>query len=281
MFPCRRLRREKEDVAIAIVRFALFLALLVVHVPSFGDDVVPLLRAHAHNDYFHERPLLDALAHGFCSVEVDIWLIDGELRVAHERNDAKPGQTLQSLYLDPLRERVKQNGGSVYPGGPEMTLLIDIKGNGRAMYPVLRKVLEEYADILTTFTDSSIEHRAVRAIISGSRPLKTMRNFDLHYAAYDGRLTDLGSKLSSDFMPLISSSWARTFSWQGVGPIPNEERVRLRAIVTQAHAEGRKIRFWATPDRDTFWKELLDADVDYFNADDLEGLRDFFLTQAP
>ena len=40
--------------------------------------------AHAHNDYLHKRPLLDALAQGFCSVEADIFLVDGALLVAHE-----------------------------------------------------------------------------------------------------------------------------------------------------------------------------------------------------
>ena len=205
--------------------------------------------------------------------------MDGELLVAHERSNATPGLTLQSLYLDPLRERIERNGGRVYRGGPEITLLVDIKGNGRAMYPVLRKVLEEYADILTTFTDTGIAVRAVRAIISGSRPLNTMRGFDLHYAAYDGRLTDLDSTLSPDFMPLISDSWERTFSWRGEGPMPDEERARLHAIVAQAHAEGRKVRFWATPEREALWKELLDAGVDYLNTDDLEGLRNFLLAQ--
>ncbi|MEC4021166.1 hypothetical protein QMK28_34095, partial [Streptomyces sp. H27-D2] len=34
----------------------------------------PLRRAHAHNDFVHPRPLLDALSHGFASVEADIWL---------------------------------------------------------------------------------------------------------------------------------------------------------------------------------------------------------------
>ena len=46
--------------------------------------------AHAHNDYEHDRPLLDALEHGFTSVEADVWLVDGELRVAHDREDAVP-----------------------------------------------------------------------------------------------------------------------------------------------------------------------------------------------
>ena len=31
--------------------------------------------AHAHNDYEHARPLHDALARGFGSVEADIWLV--------------------------------------------------------------------------------------------------------------------------------------------------------------------------------------------------------------
>lgn len=56
--------------------------------------VIPLPKAHAHNDYEHERPLFDALEHGFCSVEADIGFIDGELRVAHDQEDARPGRTL-------------------------------------------------------------------------------------------------------------------------------------------------------------------------------------------
>ena len=32
----------------------------------------PLTQAHAHNDYEHDRLLLDALEHGFTSVEADV-----------------------------------------------------------------------------------------------------------------------------------------------------------------------------------------------------------------
>src|SRR5438034_4524920 len=86
-----------------------------------ATKVVPLSHGHAHNDYEHKRPLFDALDNGFCSVEADIYLVNGQLLVAHERFQAKPEKTLQSLYLDPLRERVKKNGGRVYPNGPECT----------------------------------------------------------------------------------------------------------------------------------------------------------------
>src|SRR5256885_17113071 len=83
-----------------------------------GSGPPPLLRAHAHNDYEHARPLLDALDQGFCSVEADLWLVEGELRVAHDLADARPGRTLQRLYLDPLRQRARANGGRGFRGGP-------------------------------------------------------------------------------------------------------------------------------------------------------------------
>jgi len=60
----------------------------------------PLTRAHAHNDYLHQRPLLDALSHGFSSVEADIHIIKGQLLVAHDEEKAWPTNTLQALYLD-------------------------------------------------------------------------------------------------------------------------------------------------------------------------------------
>src|SRR5262245_45294116 len=74
------------------------------------QPVVPLPQAHAHNDYEHKRPLLDALDNGFCSVEADIFLVNGELLVGHTSKDLRPERTLEKLYLDPLRQRVKANG---------------------------------------------------------------------------------------------------------------------------------------------------------------------------
>ncbi|HOK78354.1 MAG TPA: hypothetical protein PLW35_11615, partial [Verrucomicrobiota bacterium] len=71
---------------------------------------VALARAHAHNDYEHARPLLDALECGFCSFEADVHLVDGELLVAHDRIRTRPERTLTALYLEPLRRRVLENG---------------------------------------------------------------------------------------------------------------------------------------------------------------------------
>src|SRR5882724_1755773 len=121
------------------VHWAVTLASLFVCAGGDGPPgkVVPLPQAHAHNDYEHKRPLLDALDNGFCSVEADIFLVDGELLVGHNRKDLKPERTLEKLYLDPLRERAKANGGKVYPGGPAVFLLIDVKSEAKPTYAAL------------------------------------------------------------------------------------------------------------------------------------------------
>src|SRR4051812_271101 len=115
--------------ALAGVAVCAAVLLAAADAPPAPDSAgpVPLVHAHAHNDYEHPRPLLDALDAGFCSVEADIYLVDGKLLIAHNHKDVRPDRTLQSLYLDPLRERAKANGGRVYRGGPSVVLLIDFK----------------------------------------------------------------------------------------------------------------------------------------------------------
>ena len=235
----------------------------------------PLIHAHAHNDYEHQRPLLDALDQGFCSVEADIYLVNGQLLVAHDRDKVKPERTLQSLYLDPLRERVKQNGGRVFPNGPEFTLLIDLKPDWKIIYPALRAVLMSYNDMLTSFREGEKRTNAVMAIISGSRDRKMFEGETIRYAAFDGELSDLDGNSSPNFAPWISSRWGSTFSWRGQGLMPDSEKQKLESIVSRAHQQGRRVRFWGAPDNREAWQALRAAGVDLINTDDLAGLQKF------
>ena len=241
------------------------------------NHIIPLIHAHAHNDYAHTRPLFDALDHGFCSVEADLYLVDGKLLVAHNLSDVKPDRTLQALYLDPLRERVRKNGGRVYAGGPEFTLLIDLKTNWPAIYPVLHGVLKQYAGVLSTFSAGAKQTNAITTIITGNRSLEMFAGETIRYAAFDGQLTDLDSNESANLIPWISSNWNETFKWRGVGEMPADEKQKLAEIVEKAHQPGRKVRFWATPDQPAFWQELLANGVDLINVDDLDGAQKFLL----
>jgi hypothetical protein len=237
--------------------------------------VQPLDVAHAHNDYLHARPLEDALDHGFMNVEADIFLVDGKLLVGHTQGELKPERTLERLYLEPLHKRVVGNGGQVYPGHGPFTLLIDIKNSGAATYAVLSKALAEYADMISVVRDGKVEHKAIDVVISGDRPQAIMAKEKVRYAGVDGRMSDLNSDLPVDLMPLISDNWVLFFKWKGRGPIGEADLKKLRDSVAKAHAHGRKVRFWATPDNENMWRELHANGVDLINTDDLAGLEKF------
>lgn len=265
----------------AIVPLVIVLSLSVCGGAAAQQNPPPLARAHAHNDYLHEHPLLDALSYGFCSVEADIHLMRGELLVAHDATGIQPGKTLQALYLDPLRARIQANGGAVYKDGPPFTLLIDIKTEAETTYLTLHQVLAGYGDILTMFgREGVIRQGPVTVIVSGNRPRSLMAGQALRYAAYDGRLEDLGG--DSGFIPLMSDNWSKLFTWQGRGAIPQADSKKLWQIIALAHAAGQRVRFWATPDdpgpeRDAVWQVLWEAGVDLINTDHLADLQHFIL----
>ncbi|MEV5981063.1 phosphatidylinositol-specific phospholipase C/glycerophosphodiester phosphodiesterase family protein [Streptomyces sp. NPDC052114] len=253
------------------------------HASGRGHHPRPLIRAHAHNDYEHPRPLLDALDHRFGSVEADIYLVDGQLLVAHDPVDLDPRRTLESLYLEPLAARIRAQHGSVYRGyhRTPFQLLIDIKTEGASTYAELHRHLRPYRRLFTSYTYGKVRRGAVTAVVSGDRaaraPMEAQR---VRHAFYDGRLADLGTAAPASLIPLISDNWSLNFGWQGTGPIPPAERDKLRGIVSRAHARGQRVRFWATPDlpgpqRDAVWGELLAAGVDHLNTDDLAGLEAF------
>ena len=235
----------------------------------------PLVRAHAHNDYYHKRPLLDALASGFCSVEADVFLKDDTLLVGHSRFELKKERTLESLYLAPLAKRVKANGGSVYKTKAPFHLMIDFKTDGPATYAALRPLLEKYRSMLTAFTADTTRPGAVTIVISGSRPREAMEKDTARLAGYDGRLGDLGKAESRHFMPWISDSWRSHFKWRGNGDLPAREQAKLANIVKSAHADGQKIRFWAAPDTPAAWEIFHKAGVDFINTDHLKDLAKF------
>jgi len=249
------------------------------------DAVVPLARAHAHNDYLHSRPLLDALAAGFTSIEADVWLVDGELLVAHDRQEARPGRTVRALYLEPLRRIAGGQGGRVYRGySHPVILLVDIKSEAEATYRVLHEQLRAYESLLRAPAPGG-GAAALLVVVSGNRPRDLMLGEPGRLAGYDGRVTDLTGPLPATFMPLASDHWMRHFTWMGVGPMPDAERRALRQIVAAAHARGQRVRFWATPDSgpgaEAVWTELLRGGVDLINTDRLAALREFLLRHDP
>ncbi len=259
----------------------IFPCLLFAAWPCAAEQATPdaepklLVRAHSHNDYHHKRPLFDALANGFCSVEADIILSNDNLLVGHDRFELNKELTLEKLYLAPLAKRVKANGGSVYKAKAPFHLMIDFKTDGPTTYAALKPLLEKYRFMLTAFTADTTKPGAVTIVISGSRPREAMEKDAKRLAGYDGRLGDLGKAESRHFMPWISDSWSSHFKWRGKGDLPAGEQAKLAKIVKSAHADRQKIRFWAAPDNPAAWEIFHKAGVDFINTDHLENLAEF------
>jgi len=265
-----------------IKNISLFLFLGIMTNCGFQDKEKTLvIPAHSHNDYEHTRSLMDALDYKFKSIEVDVFSIGDSLFLAHDFSQIKSGRTLRKLYLDPLKEIILKNKGSVYGEGTELILLVDIKGDGLETYKVLHQILESYKGMLTSYNQNIKNVGSIAVIVSGNRPFEYMKNQVVRYAGYDGRISDLDLGIASSLMPLVSDNWQRNFKWNGEGKMPVYENDKLELIVQKAHKNGYILRFWATPDkpgteRDAVWNKLKKSGVDLRGSDDLKGLQAIF-----
>jgi hypothetical protein len=250
--------------------------LMACALPVFAQT--PLTRAHAHNDYEHTRPLFDALEQGFGSIEPDIYLVDGDLLVAHNRQDVRPERNLEKLYLAPLKKRFDETK-EILPGLKTLILLVDIKSDAVPTYQLLEKQIEPYKPMLTVFEGDQIKTNAVTIILSGNRPREYVAHQGKRWVAIDGRLPDLDENPPRSLIPLISDSWETHFSWTK-GPLAEKDADRVKQIVAKTHQQGRVLRFWATPDREEAWKMLYDANVDLINTDHLAELARFLKSKS-
>ncbi|MFT6213651.1 MAG: hypothetical protein ACJAS3_000035 [Roseivirga sp.] len=259
----------------ALFTFSVLISLGLV---SGCAQSIPLKNAHAHNDYEHKRPLLDALKNGFTSVEADVYLIENELFVYHDRPE-KPSQdrTLEKLYLKPLLERVQANGGRVYPNYNDFFyLMIDFKTEGESTYNALKPLLQKYESILSVVDKGSRQiDKPVLVFISGNRPITTMLSEGINLATLDGRPSDLGKGISSKKMPVISQNFDQFSRWNGVGEMPDKDKLGITDLINTAHAEGKKVRLWAIPDMSNAWKALMDLGLDFINTDKLVEFNQF------
>ena len=229
--------------------------------------------AFSHNDYWRSKPLFDALSHCFNCVEADLWLIDGQLFVAHDRREIKQSDTFEDMYLKPLADRIKNNGGKVYTcSNKPFLLMVDCKTKGEEMYPVLKEIMEPYKELFCSINEGNYKEGAVLFFLSGDRPLKSLPLETSRFVFLDGRINDLNKEISSDIMPVVSDNYKNYFTWNGEGEMPEQELQKMREYVSQVHKEGKLIRWWGAPETKTFVQFLISEGVDLIGTDHIEPL---------
>lgn len=246
----------------------------------FAQDQIKVLPAHSHNDYEHERPLFDALDCKFKSIEADIYTVGDSIFVAHDFDKIKPGRTLRNIYLEPLKNEIIQNNGSVYGNGEEVILFIDIKDDGLKTYQNLHRILTEYKSQLTSFAHDKKKQGSIMVVVSGNRPFEFMQSQTIRYAGFDGRLENLDSGISPNLMPVVSDNWFKYFKWDGTEKMTETEKLKLKNYAEKARNQGYILRFWNTPNRTpeqrkAVWTELKNAEVGLIGVDELKELQGF------
>jgi glycerophosphoryl diester phosphodiesterase len=237
--------------------------------------------SHAHNDYDRTRPLTHALALGFASIEVDVALTNGVLYVTHDSMDIPTERTFREMYVEPLKGIVEARGGSLYPPpSPPLQLLVDVKSDADEAYRALDALLSEYPRLFTHWNGTTMIPGPVIVVLSGNRASALLVADPERRMALDGRIWEDREGISPEVMPLVSINWDDTVGPRGQSRLA--ERLAIAGTFARAvHAEGRRVRFWGTPDRDRRWAELLEQRVDFIGTDDVERLARFLRRTTP
>lgn len=264
--------------------FVIVACLVAAVAPAAGADG-PLLPAYSHNDYENDRPLADALGLGYRGVEADVFLVGGELRVAHERDQTVPGRTLAALYLEPLRELVARNG-AVLADGTTFLLNVEAKEPGRATYDAVRAELARFATILAVVVDGEVQPGPVQVVLVGHHPpLAELAAESPRYAAVQCRYDDLPedhAMLPAHLLRMVSVRYPDTFDWMDDEASPPGFGRELGAIRDAAHAvPGRLLRVFAVPSQPRVYAELLDGGVDLIGTKNLERSRRLLRVATP
>ncbi len=220
------------------------------------------INGHSHNDYAQKHPFKTAFKAHMASIEADVLLVNNNLYVAHEEKDIKLSNTLESLYLKPINEAIQV--GKAFP----IILLVDIKSQADSTLDVLVQQIARYPLFLN-------ENCPVQFIISGNRPKPEKWTTYPTFIQFDGRPNETYTPNAWQRVGIISQSFEKYASQKGQKDIDNMTFEKMKSVVDSIHAQGKKVRFWATADKKSVWKALAKMGVDFINTDKPRRLRQF------
>lgn len=210
------------------------------------------------------KPFYNATQEKVSFLEADIFFVNDTLFVAHTKKEIKSDNTLQKLYLEPIKQF------SASKKFYSFNVLIDVKEGWDITSPALLKLLDQYK---TYFTTSKAK---VKIIITGSRPAdSTFRNYP-DYILFDGLPTEKYQKKDLAKVAMISTSFKKFSKWKGTGEVSEQDRQNLAVIINNAHLLNKPIRFWSAPDNEEAWSFLHKLGADVINTDHIKECVQYF-----
>lgn len=220
-----------------------------------------LLAGYAHNDYANRHPLTDALALGYRGVEVDVFLVNGVLRVGHDVRAATRGATFDSLYLQPLRDIVARCRAQA---GRAILLNVELKEASPATVAAWRALMSRYADMLAPSDDANGAPSALNVVLAGATDSGVPRTpIDSLLGAQCrlGKITSFAECHSDSQVRMLSLDYGKTM---GRWWLTHHKRQEWLTMLAQAKAQapGLLLRAYNVPASRAVYRELLNAGVD-------------------
>lgn len=148
---CARWSRSDRSVQDSLHLALLLIASIATQAAAQNGCPKGDTRFYSHNDYLSARPLVDALEKGYVGVEADVVLVDGELRLGHDRKQASKGRRFEDTYLARL-DSVAGRCGRVIPMRPFL-LTVEIKEESAETFAAVASVLRKYEGLVTTWVN--------------------------------------------------------------------------------------------------------------------------------
>jgi len=241
---------------------------LLVTLSVFGQ-----VKIHSHNDYTRNTKFHLAYATKVYEIEADIFEQAGKLIVAHAKKEMDGANTLAKLYLNPIDSLFKVYGNKVSSDkNYTFSIMIDFKTSWQETYPLLKREIESYGDNF----DRNKKKTAVQIVISGNRPPDSTFHEYPDWIYFDGLPNVNYAVKDLKKVTMISDNFKTYSKWTGSGAIPEEDKVKLRAVIEAAHQLKKPIRFWGAPDTKDCWNQLHNLGVDIINTDKITECKTYF-----
>lgn len=230
---------------------------------------------HSHNDYVNLVPFHLAYSQMFDSIECDMFYTKGRFLVGHDLSDLREDATFERLYLGPVLELFRKNGGRAWPESDKiLQLMLEVKSKNTPDYlKALVKILRKHPDVF----DPSVNPLAVRIVITGSDIPDGDALAELpDYILFDGEYGVDYSQEQLGRIHMISTNLSKLTRWNGKGTLIKGEETAVRKCIDEVHALGKPVRFWGAPDSPTAWYTLLGFGVDFVGTDKVVECAAFF-----
>lgn len=259
---------KKSKIFTSISAFVLAFA-------AFSANAQYPVLLHSHNDYTRTMPFYEAYSQHIYSIECDMFYVNGKFLVGHDQKDLRDDVTFDRLYLEPLINVYRLNGGKPYADSDAaIQLMVEIKSNNTDAYmKAFVAKIKKHPDVF----DPKVNPNACRIVVTGQyEPTPDKFAQYPEYISFDG---DFNTSYTADQLKrvaMFSVNFADYSIWNGKGTLIAKENVAVQQLIDKAHSFKKPIRFWGAPESLTAWNTFLTMGVDYINTDHPAQCAEFF-----